>query len=60
MIVALQPGTVRSRLSNPFSAHVDNLLEPEESVNGMLTALKMLTPKNGAHFIDYQGRDIPW
>lgn len=60
MIVALQPGTVRSKLSNPFSAHVDNLLEPEESVSGMLTALKMLTPKKGAHFIDYQGQEIPW
>lgn|SRR5450830_340559 len=60
MIVALQPGTVRSRLSNPFSANVENLLEPEESASRMLTALKMLTPKIGAHFIDYQGRDIPW
>lgn len=60
MVVALQPGTVRSRLSQPFSAHVDHLLEPAESVSGMLNALKMLTPKNGAHFIDYRGQDIPW
>ena len=60
MVVALQPGTVRSRLSSPFSAAVENLLEPAESVDGMMAALKLLEPRSGAHFIDYQGRDIAW
>jgi hypothetical protein len=36
------------------------LLEPHESVRGMLTALKNLSVKSGAHFIDYQGNEIPW
>lgn len=59
-VVALQPGTVRSTLSQPFSAGVAKLLEPEESVAGMLKTLRGLQPKQGAHFVDYQGQEIPW
>jgi NAD(P)-dependent dehydrogenase (short-subunit alcohol dehydrogenase family) len=59
-IVALQPGTVDSALSRPFQANVRQLLTPEASVQGMLTALKTLSPKKGAHFIDHRGQDIPW
>jgi len=59
-VVALQPGTVRSDLSRPFSAGVDKLLEPTDSVAGMLEALKGLQPRRGAHFVDYQGKEIPW
>ena len=59
-VVALQPGTVRSELSQPFSAGVANLLEPEQSVTGMLAALQGLQPRQGAHFVDYLGQEIPW
>lgn len=59
-VVALQPGTVRSNLSKPFSAGVAHLLEPAESARGMLSALRGLSARQGAHFIDYQGREIPW
>ena len=59
-VVALQPGTVRSNLSKPFSAGVPKLLEPAESVAGMLAALRGLTAKQGAHYIDYQGQSINW
>jgi NAD(P)-dependent dehydrogenase (short-subunit alcohol dehydrogenase family) len=59
-VVALQPGTVRSNLSQPFSAGVAHLLEPRESVDGMLAALKGLPPRKGAQFVDYEGKDIPW
>jgi NAD(P)-dependent dehydrogenase (short-subunit alcohol dehydrogenase family) len=59
-VVALQPGTVRSKLSQPFSASVAKLLEPAESVAGMLAALQGLTVRQGAHFVDYQGNEIPW
>ncbi|MDE2417989.1 MAG: SDR family NAD(P)-dependent oxidoreductase [Burkholderiales bacterium] len=59
-VVALQPGTVRSNLSRPFAASVAKLLEPSESVTGMLAALQGLTVRKGAHFVDYQGNDIPW
>ncbi len=59
-IVALQPGTVRSKLSEPFQAGVPMLLEPAESVAGMMQALMALEAREGAHFIDYQGKEIPW
>ncbi|MBC7376447.1 MAG: SDR family NAD(P)-dependent oxidoreductase [Burkholderiaceae bacterium] len=59
-VVALQPGTVRSDLSRPFSAGVDKLLEPHDSVAGMLAALQGLQPRQGAHFVDYRGQEIPW
>ena len=59
-VVALQPGTVKSALSKPFASSVSQLLEPHESVAGMLAALKGLSPKPGAHFLDYRGEAIDW
>jgi len=59
-VVALQPGTVKSRLSQPFTGSSIGLLDPKESVTGMLDALKVLQPKSGAYFLDYQGIEIPW
>jgi NAD(P)-dependent dehydrogenase (short-subunit alcohol dehydrogenase family) len=59
-VIALQPGTVRSALSQPFAASVPHLLEPSESVSGMLNALKKLQLKPGAQFIDYCGKNIEW
>jgi NAD(P)-dependent dehydrogenase (short-subunit alcohol dehydrogenase family) len=59
-VVALQPGTVRTPLSQPFSANIAHLLEPAESVAGMWAALKHLSPTSGAHFIDYKGEPIDW
>lgn len=59
-VVALQPGTVRSRLSEPFQSGVPALLEPAESVAGMMSAMMALEPISGAHFIDYRGQAIPW
>ncbi len=59
-VVALQPGTVRSGLSAPFQAGVPQLLEPAESVAGMMQAMMALAPKAGAHFMDYRGEEIAW
>ena len=59
-VVALQPGTVRSKLSDPYTTSLTHLLEPDDSVLGMLTALKALPAKTGAHFVDYKGAEIPW
>jgi NAD(P)-dependent dehydrogenase (short-subunit alcohol dehydrogenase family) len=59
-VVALQPGTVRSNLSQAFANSVPHLLEPADSVTGMLAALKMLTSKSGAHYVDYKGEPIAW
>ncbi len=59
-VVALQPGTVKSKLSEPFVAGLSTLLQPSDSVAGLLNAMKSLASKSGAHFIDYKGQDIPW
>jgi len=59
-VVALQPGTVRSSLSQPFTQSVPVLLEPQDAVAGMWRALQNLPPKAGCHFIDYKGESIAW
>jgi NAD(P)-dependent dehydrogenase (short-subunit alcohol dehydrogenase family) len=59
-VVALQPGTVRSRLSNPFVGTHTHLLDPENSVSSMLEAMKHLSVRSGAHFVDFMGNEIPW
>jgi NAD(P)-dependent dehydrogenase (short-subunit alcohol dehydrogenase family) len=59
-VVALQPGTVRSELSQGFTSASTHLLEPHESVGGMLQAMKTLPAQAGAHFVDYTGTEIPW
>ena len=59
-VIALQPGTVRSKLSNPFVGAHTNLLEPQDSVSSILEAMKHMTLRSGAHFIDYKGKEIAW
>lgn len=59
-VVALQPGTVRSKLSQPFVSSHSQILEPHEAVRGMLSAMKTLPAKSGAYFVDYKGVEIPW
>jgi NAD(P)-dependent dehydrogenase (short-subunit alcohol dehydrogenase family) len=63
-VVALQPGTVRSTLSQPFASSVPHLLEPAESVAGMMQALRNLMQSDtsviGAQFVDYKGEKIGW
>ncbi len=59
IVAALQPGTVDSALSKPFTANMVTL-SPEQSVAGMLRTLQALKPKIGAHFVDYQGQPITW
>jgi NAD(P)-dependent dehydrogenase (short-subunit alcohol dehydrogenase family) len=60
LVAALQPGTVRSKLSAPYASRVANLLEPQIAAAGLIEALGKLKPRRGAHFIDYRGREIPW
>ena len=59
-VVALQPGTVASPLSQAFTAALPQLLTPEQSVAGMLAAMQQLSAQPGAQFIDYQGGKIAW
>ena len=56
---ALQPGTVRSRLSQPFVAP-DDALAPEVAAAHMLRLLDQLRPTGRAQFVDYRGAAIAW
>ena len=58
VVAALQPGTVRSRLSQPFVG--DNALDPTVSAQRLLDVLDTLEPTGRAHFVDHLGQAIPW
>ena len=59
VIVALQPGTVASPLSQPF-ASASHTISAAASVSGLLKSIDALEPMSGAHFVDYAGQKIPW
>ena len=57
-LAALQPGTVRSRLSQPFVG--DDGLLPEEAARRLLGVIDRLPADGRAHFVDHLGKHIPW
>lgn len=58
LIAALQPGTVRSALSQPFVGN--EALSPETSVKGLLQVLDTAPATGRALFLDYKGQPIQW
>lgn len=58
VIAALQPGTVRSRLSQPFVG--EDAMEPAVSASSLLQVIDGLQPAGRAHFVDHEGKPIPW
>jgi NAD(P)-dependent dehydrogenase (short-subunit alcohol dehydrogenase family) len=58
LVVALQPGTVQSGLSQPFVG--DDAMHPDEAARRLLAALDGLQPTGRAQFVDHQGQPIPW
>ena len=62
LLVALQPGTVQSRLSAPFLSGDPQLsvMTPRVSVDLMLGAIDQLPASRRANFIDYRGDPVPW
>jgi NAD(P)-dependent dehydrogenase (short-subunit alcohol dehydrogenase family) len=58
VVAALQPGTVRSKLSQPFVG--EDALDPEVSVQGLLQALDAAPATGRAVFLDHRGQSIPW
>lgn len=61
-VVALHPGTVRSRLSEPFitDRYPNRVLEPRQSADALLSVIAGLTPSESGKFFDWQGEEIPW
>jgi len=59
VFAALQPGTVVSRLSEPFSRGHETVTA-ENSTTGMLNTLNGLAARPQAWFVDYKGLSIDW
>jgi NAD(P)-dependent dehydrogenase (short-subunit alcohol dehydrogenase family) len=59
LIVAMQPGTVRSRLSAPYLSGVD-AQQPEVAATKLLAVLDGLQPERQAVFVDYSGERVAW
>lgn len=59
VVAAMQPGTVASRLSEPFAA-ASECLPAQSAVQGLLQTLDGLPAQAGAHFVDHKGQTIVW
>lgn len=58
VVAALQPGTVRSGLSQPFVG--DTGIDPHDAARQLLHVLDALPATGRAHFVDWRGHAIPW
>ncbi len=58
VVAALQPGTVRSGLSQPFVG--EQAMDPLESAGRLLRVIDALEPTGRAQFVDHAGKAIPW
>lgn len=58
VVAALQPGTVRSPLSQPFVG--EQAISPQASVQGLLRALDLAPATGRALFLDHRGQSIAW
>ena len=62
IVVALHPGTVYSRLSEPFVSerYKNRVLTPAECASSLLTVIGDLQLEDSGSFYDWQGKSIPW
>ena len=60
VVAAMQPGTVRSPLSQRFVSAATDTVPPDEAAQGLLAALDAMEPGPGARFVDYRGKVLPW
>ncbi|WP_207221318.1 SDR family oxidoreductase [Pseudoduganella lutea] len=59
VLVALHPGTVNSRLSQPFRGETIGR-QPRDAATDMLQVLDTLTPADSGSFRSYNGAELPW
>jgi len=58
--VSLHPGTVDTKLSNPFSKTGLNVRPPQEAAMDLVQVLDQLTNAQTGGFFDYKGQIIDW
>jgi NAD(P)-dependent dehydrogenase (short-subunit alcohol dehydrogenase family) len=58
LCVSIYPGTVRSKLSEPFSKSALNVREPDVAAAEILAAIESLKPEHTGGFFDYTGASI--
>ncbi|NMH61445.1 SDR family NAD(P)-dependent oxidoreductase [Alteromonas ponticola] len=62
VLVSYQPGTVNTDLSKPFQGNVksENLFDPDFAAQQLLSVTKNLHTPPHCHFLDWEGKAIPW
>ena len=60
VVAALQPGTVATRLSEPYRSHAPEVLAPEYAAGRLLEVLDSLEPTQSGEFFDYEGQRLPF
>jgi hypothetical protein len=58
--VALHPGTVATRLSQPHGTQGLDVREPEAAAADLLQVIDRLGPADSGGFFDHKGLPIPW
>jgi NAD(P)-dependent dehydrogenase (short-subunit alcohol dehydrogenase family) len=58
--VALHPGTVATKLSDPFVKAGLDVREPDVAARELLTVIAGLDPARSGGFFDYKGQEIGW
>jgi NAD(P)-dependent dehydrogenase (short-subunit alcohol dehydrogenase family) len=60
VVASLQPGTVATRLSEPYRSHAPEVLTPEYAAGRLLAVLDSLGPEQSGEFFDYEGQRLPF
>ena len=58
--VALHPGTVATKLSEPFSKAGLNVRSPDTAAEEIAKVIEALQPADTGSFVDYLGNKLPW
>lgn len=58
VVASLQPGTVATRLSEPYRSRAPGVLAPEYAAGRLLEVLDGLEPAQSGEFFDYEGQRL--
>lgn len=61
-IVSLHPGTVKTKLSDPFTANYpeNKLIEPDDAAKRLLSVIDNLNASHNGQFIHWDGSNLPY